>query len=256
MTFLFVLIPAVQVYYLASIDALIASFLLGALYFFRQPQWALSVTGTMAFLAAASFLTFGFLFLLPVLAGFEIVRERRLTKFLLIVSGLGVLYFAIHLAMDFNYLRSFSTASALENPGGFRLITAPASYVFTRLEGIFLISVFFGPFLIALWIRGIDPRQINLQRLSLRVAPAFVTGLPPLYLLSILGVLTLLAMYATGAFPTGETGRAASFIYPYLMFPVAIYLSRLDLRFRDQLRLSGFVFGQTVAMQLFGTYLW
>ena len=255
-TFLFVLIPAIQVYYLASIDALIASLLLGALYFFLLPQRALSLAGTVAFLAAASFVTFGFLFILPVLAGFELVRDRRLTKIVLILLTLSVLYLVLYIAMDFNYLRSFLTASALENPGGFRLIAAPVSYVFTRLEGMFLISAFFGPFLIFLWVRGIVPRQISCQRFSLRGVPAAVTALSPLYLLSILGVLSLLAMFATGAFATGETGRAASFIYPYLMFPVAIYLNRFQLRFRDHMQLSGLVFGQAVAMQLFGTYLW
>lgn len=254
--FLFVLIPAVQVYYLASIDALVATLLLGALYFFLHPHRTLSIVGTIAFLAAASFLTFAFLFMLPVLAGFEFVKDRRLTKFFLTLAGLAGLYLMLHIAMDFNYLRSFLTASALENPDGFKLITAPASYVFTRLEGIFLIAAFFGPFLIALWVRGIVPHQIDIQRISLRSVPAVVTGLSPLYLLSILGVLTLLAMFATGAFGTGETGRAASFIYPYLMFPVAMFLSRFELRFRDHMQLSGLVFGQAVAMQLFGEYLW
>lgn len=106
-TFLFVLIPAIQVYYLASIDALIASLLLGALYFFLLPRRALSLAGTVVFLAAASFLTFGFLFILPVLAGFEMVRDRRLTKMFLILLTLGVLYLVLYIVMDFNYLRSF-----------------------------------------------------------------------------------------------------------------------------------------------------
>ena len=63
-------------------------------------------------------------------------------------------------------------------------------------------------------------------------------------------------MFATGAFATGGTGRAASFVYPYLVFPVAMYLNRFQLRFRDHMQLSGLVYGQAVATQLFGTYLW
>ena len=64
------------------------------------------------------------------------------------------------------------------------------------------------------------------------------------------GLITLLAMFVSGAFSTGETARAALFIYPYIM----LALKNSNVRIlRDILILAGL---QTFGMQLFGRYFW
>lgn len=242
LTFLFALIPSVAIYYAASIDALIGALLLGALYCVLHPRPAVSVIGTLALLFLTSFLTFGFVFFLPVMAGFELFKRRSVRRSALVAAGLALSYVLVYLATGYNYANSFMIATRLENPDGFRLIAEPASYFFTRVEGVTEIVVFFGPYLSALALRGfrlVKPHESDLMALSW------------------LGVGTLLAMLATGAFKTGETARVCLFLYPYLLFPVALYLDRV--RFfprREQITLSALVFGQTLYMQLFGVYLW
>jgi len=71
-----------------------------------------------------------------------------------------------------------------------------------------------------------------------------------------LAVGTLLAMFATGAFRTGETARACLFIYPYLLLPVAAQLDHQQPDASDRRLLVWLVFGQTLLMQTFGGYFW
>ena len=140
-----------------------------------------------------------------------------------------------------NYLDSLLIASRLENPQGFRGFSEPASYFFTRLEGISEILIFFGPFLGWLLLAGWG---------------AMKQGRPRLYALTWLVVVTLLGMLATGAFRTGETARACLFIYPYLLFPVASGLAGEKIGTREKYLLLALVFLQGLLMQMFGFYFW
>jgi hypothetical protein len=66
-------------------------------------------------------------------------------------------------------------------------------------------------------------------------------------------VITLGALFLTGAYRTGETARACLFIYPFLLLPIlaAEYPERQRWRW-----IFAAVFGQTLLMQLFGRYFW
>lgn len=241
-TLLFLLMPSIQVYYCASLDAVIASCCLGVLLFLRHPRAALSIAGTAACLFCAAFLTFGACFLLPVLVGFEIITQKTVRKSLAVVLGVAVLYVGVDLLWGFNYLAAFRTASALENPDGFLLFADPISYLMTRLENLGDILVFFGPFLLVLFVRG-----LNLMRKGACAELATLSGL---------GLVTLLAMFLAGAFKTGETARACLFIYPYLMFPVATCLHDGNCRRTDKRLLLWLVFGQTLVMQAMAGFYW
>jgi hypothetical protein len=287
-TLLFLLIPAIQVYYCASLDAVVAGFFLGTLASLRHTNAPLSVFGTILCLFCASFLTFAACFLLPVIIGFEIITKRTVWKSVVVILAVAAIYAAIYQVWGYNYLASFRTASALENPRGFLLLAEPASYVMTRLESVGDIIVFFGPFLLALFLRGLRlmrsrcgapkswvpwPRLRGHAGMSSNVArhgqgkPPHATHVPQqgqvraracreLSALTALGVLTLLAMFLTGAFRTGETARACLFIYPYLIFPVAAYLQHHPCSEQDQRILLWLVFGQTVLMQTVAGYYW
>lgn len=242
-TLLLLLLSSVQIYYCATLDAIIAGCFLAVLFFFRHRNTPLGIAGALAAMFCASFLTFGAVFLPPVLLGFEIIARRSLRRSAAVFLGLAVLYGLVELAYGFNYLRCFRIACALENPQGFLLLADPAAYLLTRLENVAEILLFFGPFLLVLFVRGL--------RIGRR------TGLcRQLMLLSGLGVCTLLAMFLTGAFRTGETARACLFIYPYLLFPVAAYLRHFPPCDRDSKLLLWLVFGQSLAMQTLGGYYW
>ena len=316
MTFLFILLPPIQIYYLVHFDALFVSLLLGSLYFFRHPRLTIGVFGSLTMLFLASSMNFLFLFLLPVLAGYEALVERRLTRSACIFAGLALLYLLAYLIFDSNYLDSLTKATAFEGP--IELLTrVPYTYLLTRLEGVFEIAVFFGPFLMVLAVLGMvkmrrDNRAVfwwvilggvtllaafvfsslwaatfqsywtslllifsvlfaALSVLWLALAKGgavrgFVNQLRPIqvgapsgnnqpfFALPMLGVITLLVMFAAGVFRTGETARSGLFIYPYLLLPVAAYLESIDIKVREKFQLVALVFTQTILMQLFGFY--
>jgi len=242
-TLLLLLVPSVQIYYCTTLDAIIAGCFLAVLYFIRHPHSAVSIGGATVGLICASMLTFGACFLGPVLVGIELFTRRSPWRTTAALTGTALFYIALHMATGFDYLQAFRTASALENPGGFLLLTEPASYFLTRLENLADIVWYFGPFLLVLSIRG-----IRLLR-STRSHPEVLAT-------TVLGLLTLAAMFLSGAFRTGETARACLFIVPYLMLPVAAYLQHRSCTMHDKRALAWLVFGQTLAMQTFGGYYW
>jgi len=241
-TLLYMLIPAVQIYYCASLDALIVSLLLGVLYLclFARPRMA-TMLGAALLLWLTSFLTFGFVFVVPVLAGFELLKKRSLRTTVFVLVCLALAYLLMYAVFHYDYLNSFAIASADQNPQGFRLLSEPANYFLTRLEGIAEIIVFLGPFLALLLVRG------------LRATPRHWSDLRTL---SWLGMAALAAMLLGGVFPTGETARACLFIYPFLIFPIAEHLWEVQASQKDQALLLYLTFAQTLLMQTFGTFAW
>lgn len=269
MTLLLLLLPAVQIYYAASLDALVATALLGALCFFLQPRALVAIAGTTILLIAASFLTFGWIFLLPVLAGWELLERRWPYRLVAVGIAIALFYVGLQSVTGFDYLRSFRLASALENPNGLYLLAEPVSYLLTRLECLTEILAFFGPFLVVLLGRGL---RRNDETVGLAPAVALHGREQPgdgtrdahdlqsqgrlAQGLFWLGVGTLLAMFASGAFRTGETARACLFIYPYLLLPIAMYLQRPEIHDRARTQLLSLVFLQTLAMQTIASFFW
>jgi hypothetical protein len=239
--FLFLLMPSVQIYYISSLDALIAAAFILALGLYLWGKTLAAFLGAALAVFVASFLSFGFTFLLPVLAGIVWWQREKWKAFAVVIIALVVAYLLLFLALDFNYLHSFRLASRLENPDGFRLIADPGYYIMTRLEDVAEIILFFGPFLTMLLFSGCADARRESQQGSYVV---------------LLGVGTLLAMFGTGAFGTGETARATSFIYPYLFLPVCWYLLKRKTTTGDRMQIAYLVFLQAVVMQVVGWYFW
>jgi hypothetical protein len=249
-TLLFLLLPAVHVYYAATLDALIAALLLGAVSSALRPATAWNVLRGTLCVSAASFLTFGFVWVLPVLLAAEWNRERSdraraappVPWYLVTALAiLGAVALAMEAGLGFSYVGALREAARLENPAGFRLFAEPVSYLFTRLENVVEILVFFGPFLSLAALHGFG---------TLRDAS------PRLWRVTVAALLTLIALFATGAFRTGETARACLFVVPYLVLPVIARLARPGDEGRERVQLLWLVFAQTVLMQLFGNYFW
>lgn len=246
LTCAYLLLPAVQIYYAATLDALIAALLLGvAALYARRPATLAATAGAAVLLFLVSFLTFGVVWVLPVLLAMDVVsgprRFRLPWRLAAVVAAVASGYLLLYAAFGFSYLSALLTASRLENPQGFRLLDAPASYLFTRIEDVAEILFFFGPFLLILFLRGIS--------LMAKERPA--AFIPTAAALTSLGLLFL-----TGAYRTGETARACLFLYPYLLLPVTAHLARLRPSARERLLLLYLLLAQTVAMQLLGRYFW
>ena len=237
--FVYLLIPAVQIYYSASLDALIAACGIGSLIFLisnSRTAWTISILCTILF----SLFSFGFLFLLPVIALFELWEYRSIRRSILAISSIALVHLLVYWITEFNYLDSFLTASKLENPNGFKLLSSPETYWMTRIEGISEVAFFLGPFLLILLFRGFQRMKVS----------------TPLMKISALGIASFFLMLLTGAYRTGETARAALFIYPFLLIPIGYEIERLHTDNRSYNTLAWMVFIQTLLMQLVGDYFW
>jgi hypothetical protein len=240
-TFLFLLLPAIQIYYLATLDALIASALLGTLYCFRRADESKYLCFAAILLIASFALTFVSLFILPVLVMFDLIDRRNLRRSAVVIGCMIAFYLGMYFLFGYNAWQSFRAAAQFENPHGFMLFLDPINYLFTRLEDVFELAVFLGPWLLVLIARGFKEGWADRSRL---------------YTLALLGIGTLLAMFVTGAFRTGETARAAMFIFPYFLIPIALVLSSVRPNRTMRLQLASLVFGHAVLMQVIGNYFY
>jgi hypothetical protein len=246
-TFLFLLIPAIQIYYLANNYAIITALILGVIYFYMHPDNRINLIGTICCLFLIAFLTFMVVFILGVLFCFETIKSyknKRVTNFkniFLISMSLFLIYVVFLVLFNFNYIASFLYASQQENPQGFWLFADPFGYFVSRVENILEILFFFGPFLFLLFLRG---NSILKGEFS------------DYYLLMISAIVVLLSLFLLGVYKTGETARACSYIYPFLLFPVAFYLNERDFPLSEKNKLLILVFIQTIILQLIGFYKW
>ncbi len=241
LTFLYMLIPAVQIYYLATIDALVASFLLGALYFFETENTYSRFIGTLVCLFLASYLTFAFIFVVPVLFMVELLTRKTIKTFTLVVLGVAILHGLIYILLGFNYFESYRFAASIERSKGFSVILDPLSF-FLWVQDVLAIVVFFGPFLTLLFFRGL---------------PITVHNYRELFVLTIIAILLLLGVLSQlGTFPGGESARFSLYIYPYLLLPIAAYLDNIQINSHERFQLFGVVFLQSLVMQLTATYFW
>lgn len=87
MAFLIVLLPAVQIYYLASLDALITPLLTGTLYLFCFGAGRKAVVGATLMLTGSFLLTFVSLFILPVLIGCDLIVRRSGKRSFVTIGG-------------------------------------------------------------------------------------------------------------------------------------------------------------------------
>jgi len=152
---------------------------------------------------------------------------------------LGTLtHFALIHCFGYDHVRAFLTASTLENPNGFIAFHKPFQYVMTRIENVAEIALFLSIGVLALLFHK-DHIKIRIGDLHDDITSIFLAG-----------VCSLLLMFLTGAFRTGETARTCLFIYPYFM----LVLRKLE---EPVLRSAIIIAGlQSIIMQTFGEFFW
>lgn len=246
MALLYVLIPSVNIYSLATLDAIIATLintlLLGIIIILESKNkrrviiW--SVLSVLSIIIA-SLLTFGSIYMWAVLGAFSLYLfyfhgNKKILIFLSIASILFLLVvFLLNQIYNYNYFESFFTASKLENPHGFMLFASPIQYFATRIEDVFEIAIFLSFGLIAV----LSTIKYKLQD-NVYITLAFIA------------VGMLLLMFLTGAYRTGETARACLFIVGFIL----IFLK--DIPSSKLTPLIAFAAAQTILMQILGFYFW
>jgi hypothetical protein len=244
LTLLYVLLPAVNIYSVISLDAVIAVTFLCALLGLVLTDRRLT-TVNLAILVvgfcAANALTFGGIYLaglLGILALYRAVRNRSYNLlFGAVACGACAFLLALVAFLWFGYdhVQAFLTATRLENPQGFRLLADPVEYLGTRVEGVSEILLFLGVGVLATLLR-------QFHRAESRNTMARLIGKT--------GIAVCLLMFISGTFRTGETARCCLFIYPYLlMFSRGLSLVSI----KDMAVWAGV---QTAYMQTIGNYFW
>jgi hypothetical protein len=262
--FLYLLLPAIQVYYLANIYAIVATLAAGALYFYLHPNRIVGLVGTAITLFLGTFISFLFVYVPLLLLLFELFTAfsstprsgaiDRTRRFVASVSKLAfaclavvLLYGLLYFGLGFNYIEAFLYASSLENPGGFMLLASPTQYIATRSQDILDIVVFFGPVLSVLCYRGLK---------RMKDASSMELGSSQAYNLVLASLVALLLLFLTGAPKKGETARICMFVLPFLLIPVLYYLDGAQFTKTEKMKLLLLVFLQAVIIQLFGQWLW
>ncbi len=247
-TLLFAVLPAVNIYTVASLDGVIATCnLLAAVGLVRLLRRGADIIGFVLFLTGfmlVNLLTFGGTFLAAtagLVALTEAIFRKRWTLLAALVATAVVtagLWLVGRAWLGYDHVRAFLTASALENPDGFRGFHEPLKYLMTRAECVMEIAFF---------------ASVPVSAMLLRPA---CLGIPaseeekPVTRFSMIGMGVLGLMFLAGAFRTGETARTCLFIYPYLL----LLLRHVPI---PNLRIAVAAAGiQTAIMQLVGDYFW
>lgn len=240
-TLVFALLPAVQIYFITSLEAVAAALMLAAVCCYFQPRALVRLVGSAAFLLLAALLTFSALFVPAVLGGHALLARRSWRAPLAIVASVALSLLLFRFATGFDWLTSLRTASRLENPAGFWLLVNPGSYLLTRLEGFTEVCLFASPLVLVAcaWLLG----STSLDRGELRALVAAALG-------------SYVLMLLAGAFKTGETARSAQFVTPFFVLPIAAVDEAQALTTSQRTLLCGAVFAQSVLMQLGGQYYW
>jgi hypothetical protein len=233
---LFFLLPAVQIYYVSCLDALIAGCFLGCLVYFDPGRGWLRLLPALAFLLLSAWLTFAFVYLLPVLAWVELRTRRSLLRSAVLGIAAALALLALKPLIGLDYFGAFFTATRLDNPDGWPPLAHFRSYAATRVENVAEILLFLGPFVLTLiwqgWRRGHGEWR------------EWTRG----------SLLCLAAVFLSGAFKTGETARTCLFVLPALLLPLAAAPTLAAPG--TARRLSLLVAAQALVMQAFGSYFW
>lgn len=241
---LFLLLPAIHIYFLASIDAVIL-FLMFLTYYFWSTQKPSRIWSTALSLFITSWFTYAFLFLIPVFLFDEWRTKKSVRASSLIISMVVGLWVLTYFLSGFHYWASMQQATQVYAVGGLHLLINPLSYLITRVENFLEILVFLTPWLgWIIWqeFRFWRPWQPRVWRRHEMV--------------SFIAIAALLGFFLCGAYATGETARNAGYIYPFLMTGVAYFLNRVKASAQALRLLAWLVLGQTILMQMFGYYFW
>jgi hypothetical protein len=259
---LYSFLPAIQVYYLANVYAIVATLAILSLYFYLHTDWRVSIIGSIITIFIGTFTSFLFLVIPLAFLLNEMITSisqrnetdsttidlllRNLLKPVSVIVVVALIYGVLSLSIGFNYVDALLYASSSENPNGFMLLSNPVEYFVTRLQDILDILIFLGPVLVALCYRGLQ--QLREDGISEEQRNMMVMVLS--------AFLALFLLFLTGAPKKGETARICMFILPFVLIPVLHLIEERKYPRSELIALLLIVFAQAVLIQLIGTYVW
>jgi len=238
---LFIFLPATQIYYLSSLDSLIAFFFLATFYYYLK--WSknnkfLDYILCVMFLFFSIFLTYMviFLFLLLFIC---LIKDKNFKRIVFLFLPIVIVFLGFYYLLNFNYITGFLTTSKLENPHGFLFLNKPLLYFLTRFEDVAEILLFSGPLVIFFVYQGLKNKTNKLVTLS-RIS-----------------IIVLFLLFLIGAYRTGETARGCLFIYPFLLIPIAFYFfNRGGVNIFEKRQILFLLWVQSTIMQIIIFYVW
>ncbi|TDL99978.1 MAG: hypothetical protein C4K58_01665 [Flavobacteriaceae bacterium] len=203
---LFFVIPAVNIYGIGGLDSIIVTFfttyLLGLFLVLQEKR--IGVLLMVIGFTISSLLTFGSMFLVGLSVLVLALNLKSFKKLVVAYLILAIVFVFVSIFLNkfynYNHFESFIQASILENRAGYRLFINTTYFTLSRIENIFDIVVLLNPLILVI---GLTHKKLNFKNLNIRI---FISGM-----------LTLLLIFATGAYKTGETARAMLFIFPYFL---------------------------------------
>lgn len=244
---IFALIPAINIYSIVSIDAHFLFYTLIFVYglLLINLENKITVKGVFfSFLGftLANLISFSGTFLAALAFFFccyKIIIEKKvfpLINFSIVGICFLIILYALNFTLNYNHIEAFLNASKSENPNGFRGFHQPLVYLFTRIENISEILLFlsFGFFAYLF-----TPKVFNLNKKKIN------------FFLPIIAFSSLILMFITGAYGTGETARACLYIYPFFLL---LLTNVKDIQILKNIAYIALI--QTFFMQMIGDYFW
>lgn len=244
---IFSLIPAINIYTIVSIDALFLLFSLTFLYGLiliiksNNLNYIGIITAFIGFTLASSisFSSSFLAFVAFIVCLFEFTRHKNyypLFNFIIIGCLFLLILLIYYFLLNYNHIEAFLAASKSENPRGFRGFYQPLVYFFTRIEDISEILLFLS---FSFFAYLFTPKVFNLKKGDIN------------FYLPIIAFSSLIIMFLTGAYGTGETARACLYIYPYFLLLLINIKNKYIL-----LNIAYIALTQTFIMQMIGDYFW
>lgn len=260
---LYLLIPAIQIYYLSSLDAVIVSLFILTAYGWRrlidgQSNKTIMLLATVFCLWMTTFITFAGLLLIPVMLLSEWLVKHEVKQSLKVIGLTVLIYVIINQLAGFNYLESLTVARRFESLGGSQEATQWIVYTFTRIQGVAEIIFFLGAFITYAIYDGVRKaiRKLNMKKGSIESIYKEFRKQPPTWIFSLMVIFGLVGFLLMGAYYTGETARAAMYVYPFLMVLSIATLKQMRPNLKQMKLLSTVLLAQSVLMQLLGFYVW
>lgn len=213
LVFLFAILPAVNIYGIVCLDALIACMATWYLYCLLKLtngasrnlfKYSIYSSLLLTFLLLLSYISIYFIITSVIYAFYISVKGKNYRLLILLFSTItasALILSLVSLNTDYNYIRSLLVASKSENPNGFYLFENPLNYFVTRVECIIEIGVMLS--------------VSTFFKFSKSRSSITAYNIEHFYLLFLVIFLFL------GTFRTGEAARVTLFIIPIFVLLIS-----------------------------------
>jgi hypothetical protein len=259
------ILPAFQIFSVASMDAVICTIFLATLWAFDHQKQNINTHLSAVFLAISALMTFGVLWLFPIMLVMSLAKNKWRQFFYVVVEWIGFLI-VIKVLTNYSFITGFHIAKQYEFSSLFTWSYAGMlSFTSSRIMDIMEPIIFMGPYIFWLLIQAITQYFTHCKTILKKHPRQYVNELSKLdhkYSLvhigtiSVAAICSFLGFIAFGAYYTGETSRAALYIIPPILLILGPFISSRQTSLSDKKTLFVAAIVQTVLMQLFFSHVY